>query len=188
MSLRSLRGILAVAMMTGAGIVSAADELVLYAFEDGAAATGLEVVVDGEQSEILDSSGSASFDLSAGRHSVAVLLGGVEVHRFNFSSAAGQLVDVSVSLQSGEDPQQFVESYFPTETARDRAAAPKGTLTGRLRNDGQALSGATVTVAKTCRAGTSTAPQAPRPISKKSSCWAPLTRQLLVSRSAFRST
>ena len=149
MSLRSLRGILAVAMMTGAGIVSAADELVLYAFEDGAAATGLEVVVDGEQSEILDSSGSASFDLSAGRHSVAVLLGGVEVHRFNFSSAAGQLVDVSVSLQSGEDPQQFVESYFPTETARDRAAAPKGTLTGRLRNDGQALSGATVTVAKT---------------------------------------
>ncbi|WP_348671864.1 TonB-dependent receptor [uncultured Abyssibacter sp.] len=148
MNLRSLRGILAVALAVGVSVASAADELVLYAFEDGSAATGLEVVLDGEQSKILDASGSATFDLDAGRHGVAVLLGGVEVHRFNFTSAAGQLVDITVSLQSGEEPQQFVESYFVTETARDRASAPRGTLNGRIRNDGQSLAGATVSVPK----------------------------------------
>ena len=49
---------------------------------------------------------------------------------------------------SGEDPQHFVESYFPTETARDRASAPKGTYKGRVAFDGSALGGATITVPK----------------------------------------
>lgn len=150
MSLQGLKGI-AVAMVLAAslGAAHAADELVVHAYEDGAAGTGLEVVVDGEQSERLDGTGSATFDLAGGRHTVEVLLGGVPVHRFNFTSADGQLVDVTVMLATGEDPKHFVESYFATESARDRASAPTGTYRGRVELDGSALSGAVVTITET---------------------------------------
>lgn len=136
------------ALAASMGFAHAANELVIHAYEDGAAGTGLEVVLDDEQTARLDASGSATFDLNAGPHTIAILLGGVPMHDFKFSSAAGQLVDITVTLQSGEDPQHFVESYFPTETARDRASAPKGTYKGRVAFDGSALGGATITVPK----------------------------------------
>lgn len=149
MNLQGLRTLAVIALTTVMGIAHAADELVIHAYEDGAAGTGLEVVLDGDRSKRLDSSGSATFDLTGGQHTVEVSLGGVPVHRFDFTSADGQLVDITVNLQTGEDAQHFVESYFPTETARDRAAAPRGTYKGRVALDGSALSGATVTVTRT---------------------------------------
>lgn len=136
------------AVLGGNGLAHAADELIITAFEDGVPASGLEVVLDGEVSEILDDRGSATFDLDGGPHTVSLTLAGVEVHQFSFSAANGQLVDITVALDIGEDPEVFVETYFPTETARDRANARKGTFAGVVSNDGAPLAGATVSLPK----------------------------------------
>lgn len=143
-----MKAVAAMVLAAASSVAVAADELVLTAFEDGMPASGLEAVLDGEVTEFLNDKGSATFDLDAGPHTLELLLAGIEMHTFSFSVAAGQLVDITVSLSATGDPEHFVESYFPTETARDRAAAPKGNLTGMVRNNGSALAGASVTVSK----------------------------------------
>ena len=148
MRLPNLGATVALALAAMVSIASAADELVLTAFEDGVPASGLEAVLDGDITEFLDDRGSATFDLSAGPHTIELLLAGIEVHKFSFNIAAGQLADVTINLETGEDPKHFVESYFPTETARDRAAAPKGNISGVVRNNGVVLSGASIAVSK----------------------------------------
>ena len=140
----------------GAGVASAhaADELVINAFENGEPAAGLEVILDGDVSEVLNERGAATFDLRGGPHTITLELAGVQVHQFSFSAANGQLVDITVRLEIGEDPQEFIEAYFPTETARDRASAPKGTFAGVVSNNGTPLSGATVLFPKANQAVT----------------------------------
>ena len=145
----SLKAIAAWMLAAASGMAVAADELVLTAFEDGAPASGLEAVLDGEATEFLNDKGTATFDVDAGPHTMELLLAGIEVHKFSFNVAKGQLVDITVTLSATDDPKHFVESYFPTETARDRAAAPKGKVAGVVRNNGAALGGATITTSKT---------------------------------------
>lgn len=148
MKLPNLKAFATLMLIFVSSMASAADELVLNAFEDGSPASGLEAVLDGEITEFLNDKGTATFDIGAGPHTMELLLAGIEVHQFSFSVAAGQLVDITVSLSATGEAEHFVETYFPTETARDRAAAPKGNLSGVVRNDGAALAGATVAVSK----------------------------------------
>lgn len=148
MKLPNLKAFATLMLVFVSSMASAADELVLNAFEDGSPASGLEAVLDGEITEFLNDKGTATFDIGAGPHTMELLLAGIEVHKFSFSVAAGQLVDITVSLSATGEAEHFVETYFPTETARDRAAAPKGNLSGVVRNDGAALVGATVAVSK----------------------------------------
>ena len=148
MKLPLMKAVAAMVLVAASSVAVAADEMVLNAFEDGMPASGLEAVLDGEVTEFLNDRGSATFDLDAGPHTLELLLAGIEMHQFSFTVAAGQLVDITVSLSATGAPEHFVESYFPTETARDRAAAPKGNLTGIVRNNGSALAGASVAVSK----------------------------------------
>ncbi|WP_043770129.1 TonB-dependent receptor [Algiphilus aromaticivorans] len=134
-----LKYIAAAALACFAATAAADDELVIYAFDDGLPATGAIVVLDGDKRQPVDESGEVVFDLSAGQHSVAVTKGGTTLHSFNFSSAQGQLVDINVALRDDADPQVSVERYFETETARDRAQAPKGSVIGTLRLGGSVL-------------------------------------------------
>lgn len=141
-----LKSVAAAVLACYAAIAGADDELVIYAFNNGLPATGTIVVLDGDQRRPIDETGAVDFDLSAGQHSVSLTKGGATLHTFQFTSAQGQLVDINVALSDSEEPQVSVETYFKTETARDRSQAPKGAVSGRITRGGETLSGAQVRV------------------------------------------
>lgn len=141
-----LKSVAAAVLACYAAIAGADDELVIYAFSNGLPATGTIVVLDGDQRRPIDETGAVDFDLSAGQHSVSLTKGGATLHTFQFTSAQGQLVDINVALSDSEEPQVSVETYFKTETARDRSQAPKGAVSGRITRGGETLSGAQVRV------------------------------------------
>jgi len=120
--------------------VEAADELVVYVFKDKNAATGLTVKLDGETERTLGEDGSASFDLRAGTHMLAVLdRSGEALHRVRFDTARGQYADISVALEFGSEPRHITEVYLSAEAPSDRALAPTGTLLGRITSAGNPL-------------------------------------------------
>ncbi len=124
------------------------DELVVYVFKDGGAASGITVKLDGDEEELLSKAGAATFDLSGGGHSVQLLQDGESIHSFRFDSAAGQLTDINV-LIDGEDTKVAIESFFKSETAVEKSKAPKGTLRGYVSGGGYSVSGAEVTIEDT---------------------------------------
>ena len=124
--------------------VQAADELVVQVTRDGAASPGLTIVLDGNVSKPVDTSGAVYFDLTPGAHSIQVLDGDQTLHSFRFNVAEGQLADVFIRLDEGQAPVASVESYFTSETAAQRARATPGTVQGRVTSGGAAVAGATV--------------------------------------------
>ena len=141
-----LKHIAAAAISCHAVVAIAQDELVIYAFQDGKPASGLTAVLDGEARAEIGADGSVMFDLPAGSHSVVFSDQGTPVQTIRFNSAKGQYVDINVALKPGAEAQVSVEPYFGAETAVETAKAPKGSLGGRITNNGVPLAGATITV------------------------------------------
>lgn len=135
-----------IVFLCGSVPVFAADELVLYVFKDGAAGSGLTVVLDGETEASTGVDGAAYFDMVPGTHSLQILENGNPLHSFRFNYAQGQYTDISVALGAG-DPEVSIESYYATETAADRAEAPIAVLEGRVTSFGTPVAGAEITVA-----------------------------------------
>ncbi len=133
------------ALALGVSQAYAEDELIVYTLRDGSPAEGLTVRLNGETDETVGQEGYAVFDLGGGAHSLAVYDGGTLLHRFRMNAADNQLTDVIINFVDGE-PTVEVEHYYRTETAAERQAAPRGTLSGKVRSGGAPLSGATVTV------------------------------------------
>lgn len=122
---------------------SAANELIIYTFDEGAPAAGITVSVDGAQQVEPRQDGSATFDMSDGPHSIQVRRGDDIIYTFRFDYARGQLVDAVVDL--GRD-SHFVEAYSPTESSQQRLAAPKGTIAGTVASVGNRVPGAPIRV------------------------------------------
>ncbi|QIB67236.1 TonB-dependent receptor [Kineobactrum salinum] len=128
-------------------LAEAADELAVQVSQQGGAAAGLTVVLDGDQRKTLDDSGIVYFDLSAGGHSLQVLdASGTALYSLRFDSASGQLADVNIELPEVGNPRSVVESYFSTEAAAERSRAAIGMMRGQVSSGGVALDGATVTL------------------------------------------
>lgn len=125
------------------------NELALKVYLDGQSASGITAIVDGKSEQTLDNNGMAIFDLNAGAHSVQLLNGEKTLHSFRFDSAQGQLVDASVALAKDGDPRVSIESYFKTETAVQRSAAPTGSIEGTVRSNGFPAIDATVSLSGT---------------------------------------
>lgn len=123
----------------------AEDELVLHVFRNGDLATDLAVSLDGGEPQPATASGTFTFDLGAGAHSVQVLESGQPVHSFRFDAAKGQNVDINVTLSQDSQPQVAIESYAKNEVAAERSGAPSGSISGVVMLDGVPLQGATVT-------------------------------------------
>lgn len=143
-----LNTLAASALIISAAKAVADNELVVYVYKDGNAASGLSVVVDGGEEKVTSASGAVTFDLNSGAHSVQLLDNGNSIHSFRFDTAAGQLTDINVLIEGSEN-KVAVESFFKTETPLEKSKAPKGTLTGAVKADGNVLAGATVLVEET---------------------------------------
>lgn len=141
-----INGLAASALVLSGMTARAADELVIYVFKDGQAASDIVIRLDGEEEEALASNGSVTFDLSAGGHSIQVLQNGEIIHSFRFDSALGQLTDINVALSAAAKPKVAVESFFKTEAAAERVKAPKGIISGRVISDGAPVEGAEITI------------------------------------------
>ena len=107
---------------------AAADELLLYVFDEGSAVEGVRVSLDGEEVGTTRRDGSLFVDLEGtGQRLISVTAPDGETQRERFSSASGQLVDLIIDL-ADEDRQALVDIYSRTESAADRREAPTGTL------------------------------------------------------------
>ncbi len=125
----------------------AADELAVYTFDNRQPATGLTLVLDGNEITTVGADGSATFDLSEGVHSLQVRDGEESLYSFRFNSARGQLVDALITL--GDDSSHRVETFSPSESAAEKRDAPTGTLTGTVSAASGGLAGASVVVEDT---------------------------------------
>lgn len=149
MSMFRLNHLAAAALAVFAADAFANDELMLYAFRDGAPVTDLSASLDGGSPVPSGANGSFTFDLAGGAHSIQFIRDGKPVYAFRFNSATGQLVDVDVRFAAQGEPDVSVESYFPSETAVERSQAPAGRLTGVVVMGDRRLAGATVRVGGT---------------------------------------
>jgi outer membrane receptor protein involved in Fe transport len=144
------QSLLSVAVLTClASAAAAKDELVVHVFRDGTIANDLAASLDGGTPVPASASGAFVFDLGAGPHSIQVLAGGQPVHAFRFDAAAGQNVDINVTLGNDSQPQVEIESYAKNQVAVERSGAPTGSLTGVVTLGGAPLKGATVTARDT---------------------------------------
>ncbi len=109
-----------------APLAHAADELVLYVFDGGSPAAGVEVTLDGDVVGVTQRDGSITLDLTAGLHAVVVESEAGQTGSARFSAASGQLVDVIIDLAEGD--ASFIDVFSRSESAADRKDAPSGTL------------------------------------------------------------
>lgn len=125
---------------------SAADELLLYVFNDGNAVEGATVELDGQAMGTTRRDGSLFVDLEGtGQRVIAVTGpdGASQVQRF--ASGSGQLVDLVVDL-GGDASQSATEVYSRTESAAERREAPTGTLQVTVRRGSQGASNQIVVI------------------------------------------
>ncbi len=141
--------VIAAAMFGNSLLVSAYDELVIQAVNNGNPASGLTIKLDGEEEKTSNNNGIAVFDLSAGAHSIQIIQNGTTIHSFRFDTANGQLTDINVSIGQDSDPRVSIESYFKTETAADKARAVTGGIEGRVSSNGFPVPDAVVSVVGT---------------------------------------
>ena len=143
MSKSKNRVFIAVALMMSSLAALAAEELVVHV--DGVAGKQtLTAVLDGSTTEAINDSGFATLDLTEGQHSLQIKQGDELIHSFRFSSAAGQLVDISVVLAEGRKPKVNVDGYFKTETAVTKKKANSGALAGQVTANGLPVAEATI--------------------------------------------
>ena len=122
----------------GAG---AADELLVYAFEDGQPLEGATVSVDGSVAGVTQLDGSAQVDLQPGRHAVVIEADG-QARTVRLALEAGQLADVAIDL-AGEDAP-YVEVYSSRESSSERRGKAEGVLQVSVTRDGIPVEGVVV--------------------------------------------
>ncbi|MFK8042586.1 TonB-dependent receptor domain-containing protein [Congregibacter sp.] len=124
----------------------AADELLLYVFDEGLAVQGATVTIDGEPAGTTRRDGSLFVDLEGDGQRVLAITGsdGV-VQRDRFSSASGQLVDVISNFGVG-DNQAIIDVYSRTESAADRREVPTGELQITVRKGSDAAANQLVVI------------------------------------------
>ena len=119
----------------------AADELLLYVFENGDPVAGASLYVDGVEVGTSRRDGTIGSDLSSGSHVLVVSLGKLErTLRLNLES--GQLVDVALDLADASTG--FSEVYSKRETAAERRGKAEGDLTINVIKDGSPVTGSVV--------------------------------------------
>ncbi|MEM8941341.1 MAG: TonB-dependent receptor, partial [Pseudomonadota bacterium] len=106
----------------------AADELIVYVFDNGQPVAGADIAVDGEAVGVTRRDGSLQVDLDGtGQRILAVNAADGESLRERFSAGPGQLVDVIVDL-SQPSGQALVEVYSRSQSSEERRDAPSGEL------------------------------------------------------------
>jgi TonB-dependent receptor len=136
---------LAAAVLSAIGGAAVADdELSVQVTRDGAPANGVSVVLDGDTSRTITSSGMVFFNLGSGQHSIQVKQGENTLHTFRFSAARDQLADISIDLSAADQPAVAVETYNLTETAGQLVDAATGTVQGRVTSGGVPVAGASI--------------------------------------------
>ncbi len=144
---RSLtKSLVAGAIALSAGSVLAEDELIIYVYKNGNAASDITVKLDGQAEKNTVTGGAATFDLDAGAHSIQLIENGKTIHSFRFNSGQGQLTDINVAIDEGVAPKVAVESFSKIETATEKRSAPQGIITGRVTSQGQPVANATVSI------------------------------------------
>jgi outer membrane receptor protein involved in Fe transport len=131
-----------VVLMAMAFASQAANELVLYVFDEGKAAVDVTATLDDGDGKGLRQDGSVYFDLGSGAHSVQLRRDDETLYSFRFEVARGQLADAVVTLDG--QGEHRVEVYARTETAQERRGVPTGTLNGIVAAGGAGVPKATV--------------------------------------------
>jgi outer membrane receptor protein involved in Fe transport len=108
--------------------VQAADELLLYVFDEQEPVAGASVTVDGEVVGTTRKDGSLLVDLDGGSHLVSITdAEGDDTAVARFSNLDGQLIDIIADLDD-EGAAPRVDIYSASEAAADRRNAAEGTL------------------------------------------------------------
>ncbi len=140
---RILPAMIAALLAQSAG---AADELLLYVFNNGTAVEGATVELDGQMMGTTRRDGSLFVDLEGtGQRVVSITGPGGATQVQRFSSGSGQLVDLVVDL-GGDAGQSVTEVYSRTESAADRRDAPTGTLQVTVRRGAEGASNQIVVI------------------------------------------
>ncbi|MEH6559386.1 MAG: TonB-dependent receptor [Oceanicoccus sp.] len=138
--------IAAIAVVVNATAALAADELIVHVSGNDQGEQNLVAVLDGNSEEPVDSHGFAIHNLTSGQHSIQIKADDQVIHSFRFSSASGQLVDVSVDLKDRDNPNVNVEAYFLAETVGDRKKAGTGAIVGQVKANGFPVANARVSL------------------------------------------
>ncbi|MEM6485798.1 MAG: TonB-dependent receptor [Pseudomonadota bacterium] len=137
-----------VGLMLGlAGLsAQAADELIVYVFDNGQPVAGADVAVDGDSVGVTRRDGSLQVDLDGtGQRILAVSGADGESLRERFSAGPGQLVDVIVDL-SQPSGQALVEVYSRSQSSEERRDAPSGELQISVRRGTEPVPNQLVTI------------------------------------------
>ena len=113
-----------------APVTYAADELLLYVFNNGTAVGGARVTLDSADAGKTRRDGSLFINLSEGQHVIAVTAPDGQDAVARFAAGSGQLVDVVVDMATNSAK---VDVFARTQTAADRRDAPVGTLQVSVR-------------------------------------------------------
>ncbi|MBP6514497.1 MAG: carboxypeptidase regulatory-like domain-containing protein, partial [Steroidobacteraceae bacterium] len=131
-------------------------ELSVVAFEGGAPAGALAILVDGQAAGRTDADGAALLTLEAGTHRIELRRGDTAVLRYELRLVEGESAELIATLVPGGEAQVAIESSHSGEASAAAGAAaaalgPPGTLQGRIVNaeDGKPVIGARVFVAGT---------------------------------------
>jgi TonB-dependent receptor len=119
----------------------AADELLVYAFEDGQPLEGATVSVDGSVAGVTQLDGSAQVDLQPGRHAVVIEADG-QARTVRLALEAGQLADIAIDVASSDAP--YLEVYSSRESAAERRGKAEGQLMVAITRDGKPVEGVVV--------------------------------------------
>ncbi|MEM1142127.1 MAG: TonB-dependent receptor plug domain-containing protein, partial [Pseudomonadota bacterium] len=137
-----------VGLMLGLAGLSAhaADELIVYVFDNGQPVAGADVAVDGNAVGVTRRDGSLQVDLDGtGQRILAVSRADGESLRERFSAGPGQLVDVIVDL-SQPSGQALVEVYSRSQSSEERRDAPSGELQISVRRGTEPVPNQLVTI------------------------------------------
>lgn len=115
-----------------------AGDVTVFIFEEGRAAPGVRIAVDGEQRAATDNSGAADISTSPGAHVLQLSRGGTELAEIAFDLDTDESAEISVALTGiGREPRIRISKFDSAEAL--------GTIEGVVRDpNGAPLSGATV--------------------------------------------
>lgn len=115
-----------------------AGDVTVFVFEEGRAAPGVRIAVDGDEQAATDGNGAADVATSPGTHELQLSRGGTELASLPFELDADESAEISVALTGiGREPRFQVNKF-------DGAGAA-GTIEGVVRDpDGMPLAGATI--------------------------------------------
>ena len=153
---RALGTLSALVLATRCAFAAAPAELSVVAFEGGAPAGDLAILVDGRAAGRTDVDGAALLTLEPGTHRLELRRGDAAMLRYELRLVEGESAELIATLVPGGEAQVAIESSHAGESSAAAGAAaaalgPPGMLQGRIVNaeDGKPVIGARVFVAGT---------------------------------------